>query len=247
MKWIKPYLCFLAFSLPLFSQAARVQAQSIPTTKTWQISQAFKPPQREAPPASVGGATRGISCLEGNKRLTSLIPANKLGLTFSEHPTFFWYIPTSPVKTAQLIILADADKSVFYETALTLPNVPGIISYTIPSSNPPLEVGKTYRWYLMVLCDDQDFSKNPRVDGWVKRTQPESSLSQALSNSNLQQLPSLYANAGIWHEALSSLVQLRRTERNNLTTTLNWRQFLNSVGLNAIASEPLIDCCTVKK
>lgn len=246
MKLIKTNLCFLAFSLPLFSQAAQVQAQSIPTTKTWQISQAFKPPQREAPPASAGGATRGISCLKGNKALTPLIPANKLGLTFSEHPTFFWYVPPSPVKTAKLLVLADAGKKVFYETALTLPDKAGIMSYTLPDNTPPLEVGKTYRWYLTLVCDDQDSSNNPRVDGWVKRTQPELTLSEALGKSNLQQLPTLYAEAGIWHEALISLVQLRRTGSSKLKTTLNWRQFLNSVGLNAIATEPLIDCCTAK-
>ncbi|AFZ26621.1 protein of unknown function (DUF928) [Cylindrospermum stagnale PCC 7417] len=246
MKLIKTNLCFLAFSLPLFSQAAQVQAQSVPTTKTWQISQAFKPPQREAPPASAGGASRGTSCVKGNKAFTPLIPANKLGLTFSERPTFFWYVPPSPVKTAQLLVLDDSGKNVFYETSLTLPDKTGIISYTLPDNTPALEVGKTYRWYLTLVCDDQDSSSNPRVDGWVKRTQPELTLSEALLKSNLQQLPTLYADAGIWHEALTSLVQLRRTGTNKLKTTLNWRQFLNSVGLNAIASEPLIDCCTAK-
>ncbi|MEH2048748.1 DUF928 domain-containing protein [Nostoc sp.] len=247
MKWIKPYiLYFVTFSLPLslFSDlAAEVQAQSYHPKKTWQISQTFKPPQRGKPPASAGGSTRGSSCLTGKKLITPLIPPDKLGLTFAEHPTFFWYVPPSPVKTAKFLLL-DKDENVFYETSFTLPDKPGIINFKLPDTAPALAVGKTYHWYLIIACDTQDSSKNPTVDGWVERTQPELGLSEALTKANLHKLPSIYAEAGIWHEALTSLVKLRETEPNNFKARLDWRQFFKSVGLSAIASEPLIDCCT---
>ncbi|MEH1819242.1 MAG: DUF928 domain-containing protein [Nostoc sp.] len=250
MKWIKPYiLYFVTFSLPLslFSAlTAEVQAQSYHPNKTWQISQTFKPPQRGKPPASAGGSTRGSSCLTGKKLITPLIPPDKLGLTFAEHPTFFWYVPPSPVKTAKFLLL-DKDQNVFYETSFTLPDQPGIINFKLPDTAPALAVGKTYHWYLTIACDTQDSSENPTVDGWVERTQPELGLSEALAKANLHKLPTIYAEAGIWHEALTSLVQLHETEPNNFKARLDWRQFFKSVGLSAIASEPLIDCCTSRK
>ncbi|RCJ19677.1 hypothetical protein A6770_05920 [Nostoc minutum NIES-26] len=254
MKWIKPSLYLAVFSLPtclnlvpLSASTAQVQAQLHRTEKTWQISQAFKPPKRGDPPASAGGSTRGSSCLTGNQPLTSLIPSNKLGLTFAQHPTFFWYVPQSPVKTAKFRIVAHKEQKLFYETTLRLPNRPGIISFTLPEKTPPLAVNKTYHWYLTIVCDPEDSSENPIVDGWVERTQPELSLSQALAKADLRKQPTLYAEAGIWHEALTTLAQLRRSEPHSLKTRLDWRQFFKSVGLSAIASEPLIDCCKAEK
>ncbi|MGF1935487.1 MAG: DUF928 domain-containing protein [Nostoc sp. ChiQUE02] len=248
MKWIKPFLYSVTFSLPLClvsTFTAQVQAQSYHPNKTWQISQTFKPPQRGKPPASAGGSTRGSSCLTGKKLITPLIPPDKLGLTFAQRPTFFWYVPPSQVKTTKFVLLAE-DQNVFYETSFKLPNKPGIFSFKLPDSAPALTVGKTYHWYLTIVCNAQDSSENPTVDGWVERTQPGSPLSEALAKANLYKLPSIYAEAGIWHEALTSLVQLRRTEPNNLKARLDWRQFFKSVGLSAIASEALIDCCTSK-
>ncbi|MBD2362409.1 DUF928 domain-containing protein [Anabaena minutissima FACHB-250] len=253
MKCIKPslYLSIVACSLPLYFNCFPIatlatQKMQFPSQGTKQdglISQAFKPPKRGSPPVSAGGSTRGSVCISGKQLITPLIPSNKLGLTFAERPKFFWYVPQTSVKTAKLLLLSDADQNVFYETTLTLPNTPGIVSYTLPESAPPLAIGKTYHWYLTLVCDAQDFSTNPRVEGWVERIQPESSLSEKLATADARKLPYIYAEAGIWHEALTAIAQLRYSEPKNLRNILNWRQFLTSVGLNAIASEPLLDCC----
>lgn len=231
------FLSFAAFFLPLNYlplAAATVHKESL------LLSQAFKPPKRPGPPVSAGGSTRGSSCITGKKSLTPLLPTNKLGLTTSQRPTLFWYTPPTSAKTANLALVSHSDQKLVYETTLTLPNQPGIVSYTLPASSPVLVTGKTYRWYLTLVCDSQDFSNNPRVDGWVERIQPESSLSRAVTKADASKLPSIYAEAGIWYEALASLVQLRLSEPKNVTYIANWRQFLQSVKLNAIASEPLL-------
>ncbi|WP_414551733.1 DUF928 domain-containing protein [Anabaena sp. CCY 0017] len=250
MNWKQISLYFVAFSLPLYFHApvasAQTPYQSEQTKETWQISQTFKPPKRGAPPASAGGSTRGITCLTNNQKLISLTPPDKLGLTLATHPTFFWFIPKTPVKTARFLLLTDNSQKVVYETTLKLPNQPGIISLTLPESVDALEVGKTYNWSLNIVCNANDFSGNPGVNGFVERIQPELPLSAALKTANLRTLPTIYAEAGIWHEALTSLVELRRAEPNSFNVRLNWRKFFNSVGLNAIASEPFLDCCVAE-
>jgi Domain of Unknown Function (DUF928) len=251
MKWIKPSVYCVAFFLPLclnwvtLSALAvhKMQSQAKHTEKTWLLSQGFKPPQRGNPPVSAGGSTRNSSCISRNKQITPLVPPNKLGLTFAKHPTFFWHIPTSVIKTARFTILTNKGQTV-YETSFTLPGKPGIFSFTLPNNAPSLFIGKTYRWYLTVVCDPEDDSANPSVDGWVERTQPESRLSQALAKAPKQKLPTIYAEAGIWHEALTTLVKLRLAEPNNSKVKTDWQIFLQSVGLNAIVREPLINCCT---
>ncbi|HLO84418.1 MAG TPA: DUF928 domain-containing protein [Nostocaceae cyanobacterium] len=230
-KLLKSSILSLLFTLPLSTISLPVQAQT------------FKPPKRPGPPVSVGAATRGNSCVQGNKNLTPLIPKNKLGLTISERPTFFWYTPESPAKTAQFV-LKNQDNKIIYETTLSLPNQSGIMGFTLPINQPALEENKTYRWDLILICDEDDFSNNPRINGWVERVQPDTPLSQALEKADFRKFPGIYAEAGIWHEALISLVELRLTEPNNLTNQINWRQFLKSVGLQDLASEPLVKCCT---
>ncbi|AFY35341.1 DUF928 domain-containing protein [Calothrix sp. PCC 7507] len=253
MKWMKHFQYFLTFSLPLCLEfvsistfAAPIQTQLNPASpiqqlKVWQISQGFKPPKRDLPPASVGGATRGNYCLQKSKQLIPLIPREKLGLTFAERPTFFWYLPAASVKTAQFVLLADQDQSQVYETTLNLPNRSGIIGFRLPESAPTLEVGKRYHWYLALICSEQNPSKNPTSEGWVERTQPELTLSKALAQAELRKRPALYAKAGIWHEALTTFIELRRTEPNNQKIKDDWRKFLQSVGLNGLTTAPLID------
>ncbi|BAY16585.1 hypothetical protein NIES21_24150 [Anabaenopsis circularis NIES-21] len=253
MKWIKSSVHFAVFSilcldvLLISSLTAQVKAESLSKAKAWEVSQAFKPPKRGDPPPSAGGSTRGSACLKGNKKIVPFLPPNKLGLTLAERPTFFWFAPQSSVKTAKFILLTDKDENLVYETTLILPNKPGIISFTLPNTAPELTVGKTYHWYLTVVCNSQDSSTNPWVDGWVERTEAEASLSAALAKAQPRKLPSIYADAGIWYEALATSAQLRRTDPKNWRVRMDWWTLLKSVKLTALASEQFIDCCTSEK
>ncbi len=251
MKWIKPFWHFLAISLPLSTQlaalptlAAQMQIQSSPITKTWQISQSFTPPKRPEAPPSEGAATRGG--INDNLVLTPLIPENKVGLTLNEHPTFFWYVSSPSYKRVQFELVNEQNITV-YKTRLTLPDQPGIISLTLPADLPSLEPDKFYHWDFMLVVDDTDYSGNPHVDGWVKRILPQDSLSKKLRKARSHELPKLYADAGIWQDALKNLVDLRRNEPNNRQVSRNWHYFWKSVNLSEIESKKIIDCCTPEK
>jgi Domain of Unknown Function (DUF928) len=247
MKWLQASLCLLIVSITAYTSTASVLAQSHPIKKTWQISQKFKPQRGQDPnPPTVGAATRSASCFQGKKEITPLIPADKLGLTLNGHPTFYWSVPTLPVRTAEFTIETNGDEKPFYETNIKLPKQPGIFSFTLPKNTPELPVGKTYRWYLTIICDAEDSSNNPYVEGLVERTQADLTLLNALAKATAVQLPSIYAKSGIWHEALTTSVKLRCTQPYNLGVKLNWRQLLTSVGLNNILSEPLLDSCQTK-
>ncbi|MBD2567882.1 DUF928 domain-containing protein [Anabaena lutea] len=247
MKWLQASFSLLIVSLTAYTTTASVLAQSRPAQKTWQISQKFKPQRGKDPnPPTVGAATRSASCLQGKQEITPLIPADKLGLTLNGHPTFYWSVSTLPVKTAQFTIETNGDEQPFYETDIKLPEQPGIFSFTLPKNTPELPVGKTYRWYLTIICDGEDSSNNPFVEGLVERIQAELPLSDTLAKATARQLPTIYAEYGIWHEALTTSVELRCTQPNDLVVKLNWRQLLTSVGLNDILSEPLLDSCQTK-
>ncbi len=220
---------------PLSSQISKQ------TGGTWKLSQSFKPPNRGVPPATAGGATRGNSCLKGTQQLISLIPQNRLGLTTSAKPTFYWYVPQSSAATVKFLLLGNNDTDVVYEKTLNLPNQSGIINFSLPENAQTLEVGKQYHWYLIVGCNQLDQSANPSVEGWVERITPDAALSQKLKQANPSNQAALYANNGIWHEALTTVAQLRRSNPQDATAIAGWNQLLKSVGLSEIAAEPLLD------
>ncbi len=249
MKLMQKSLFFLAFSLTLPSQIGLVQAQSLPNTKTWQISQQFKPKvDNKRNPTTDGGATRGISCLINKQEsLIPLTPADLVGLTLEKHPTFFWYQPNSTGKFLKFTILADGKTENLYESKLAIPNEAGIMSFTLPKNAPELEINRTYQWSVTLVCDPDDSSGDTWMNAWVERIQPDDSLLQDIKKANSRNLSNVYGKAGIWYEGLNALVQQRCTDPKNLSVKTKWRQLLESesVKLNDLVSKKLINSCPV--
>lgn len=234
--------------LTLRSQAQPlVGATGVTLPNSWVISQAFNPPDRGAPSSTAGGATRG-SCDKNAKALVSLLPSSKLGLTVADRPTFFWYIPESSTQTADFLLMSGDDTQVVYQASIAIPKTPGIVSFTLPpGATPALEQGKTYHWYFSMLCNPDAPSGNISVDGWIERVAPTATLAKQLEKATAPDLPGLYANAGVWHEAIASIASQRRSNPGNAKVEANWQEMLKSVGLSQVASEPLVGAAQIKE
>lgn len=213
-------------------------------TFTSVFAQTFRPPNRGAPSITAGAGSRSGSCLAPNqKKLTALLPPSKLGLTVSDRPTFFGYIPSTTARTGELLVQEQNNRLVVRKS-FAIPDRSGIVSIALPANSPALEVGKTYKWRLRIVCNSDDRSQDVLSDqGWVERIQPSATLANQIQKATPMTLSSVYANAGIWHEALGSIAKLRSTQSNDRTVTKNWQEMLNSVGLEAFTQEPVIDCC----
>lgn len=215
-----------------------------------QISLKFKVPKRGAPSSTAGGASRGACLLDnkaaGSKNLTSLMPPTKLGLTWAERPSFFVYVPQSSARTAGFLLLSDDDTEIVYETTIVLPSQAGVLRFDLPADAPPIQVGKQYHWFMTTLCDTTTgLSGSPTVEGWLERSTPDAALRKTMQKTLLSDRPALYAEAGIWYETLATLADLQRQAPQNSKFRKDWQALLQSVGLEAIATEPLLDCCRV--
>jgi hypothetical protein len=191
------------------------------------------------PGRRIGGGSRG-GCPFGAKRLTALVPENNLGLTVAASPTFFFYIPQTPTpQTVEFVLLDDNDRQV-YKTAFMTTGASETIHLSLPASKalPPLAIGKNYHWYFSMLCNPANRAYDVFVEGWIKRVEPNPLLAIKLEKASLQQRAALYASAGLWHEALVTLAQLRRDRPNDSAIAANWTKLLQFVGLDTIAQEP---------
>ncbi len=229
---------------------AQVQAQSSPSSLSNNLANqgtnSFRPPRGPGPGAPVntfGGATRSdepVGCNEGEGAPYALIPASGTGETVAEYPTVFWYMPQTSAPEVEFV-LKDANDNEVYKTTYVLAKsandvegAPGIMSLTLPAlaNLSPLEIGQEYHWQLKFICDPKNAeSNNILVKGRIKRVALDPILARRVQLATPQQRVALYAKAGLWHEALSTMVELQRDRPNDANLAATWDNLLESEGM----------------
>jgi len=220
---------------------AQVSAPN-PLSEKTVASITFEPPDNQTLEDSAGGASRsGGFCpqdgmMEGPS-VTPILPETKQGLTLSDRPTVFAYIP--PTSAAQgYFIVKDKTEDYYYQTQVEIPSDGGIISLTLPPEASPLETGKTYQWSFVLACENPPRADSPRVEGWITRTEASATAMGQLPPEVSLEAASQYGKEGIWYDTLSTLAELRRSQPDRYTAA--WDNFLSENGLEAIANQPLI-------
>ena len=208
-----------------------------------------------APGKRIGGGSRG-GCPRANQFLTALVPVipntpndSVLGLTFTNRPTFWFYLPYSFSSTRPVVFaLKDERENIIYQTELSGPGTrPGVVGFKLPENVQPLEVNKRYKWHFTIYCDREELSDFRSVEGWVERVALDRSFQQELAVATPQQKALLYAREGIWHESVTTLAEQRRQKPNDDTLKQEWDKLMQGVDLGAIAPEPITSMLTPKK
>ncbi len=218
------------------------------------------PPDQDAPEGTEASGDRN-PCPEVLKPLTALVPVRvtqqdeqKLVSlqveTTQAHPTFWFYIPYQPEAiVSSTFLIQDRQGRTIYETEdnFVITDAPGIIRITLPPTEPPLNKDEWYEWGLgvKVSCDATLPPQRDSTEGWVKREDINSQLQTQLQNATPRKRAILYARNGFLFDALTALADM---ENKDLMQE-DWSQLLRSVGseeLDAIATEPIVDCCNVE-
>jgi hypothetical protein len=220
-------------------------------------SMAFEPPPGQGMPTrTAAGGSRG-TCPDTEQlsgSLTALVPnliqpqernSDQRGYTVEAKPVFYFYLPTS-VGSEAAFSLKDEDGADVYQMTLPIPSKPGIVSVKLPEDAPSLEAGKTYRWSFGIVCMTADSESGPEVvfvSGDIRRIEPDATLAAQLAQADPVERAALYARHGIWFESLATLAALRQEQPEDLTLASRWQELLDSVGLDAIAGQPFVECC----
>lgn len=206
------------------------------------LAQGYIPPDRGLPGRREGGGTRGDCGLVSNRSLVALMPESNFSVTVSERPTLYWYLPQTTAARAEFQLLKE-DGTEIYTYGFSLNGQAGISSVTLPPEMPALEVGKTYRWNLALICDPDDLSGNILTEGWLRRQAASEGLARQLAAASEGDRFRIYRDAGIWQNALMELASQRRTQPSSPSLSTRWADLLNTVGLRTLADAPIIPCC----
>ena len=210
-------------------------------------AQTYKPPLTIGLPGRrEGGGTRG-ACADARPSLTALMPADSFGYTTEAYPTWYFYVPNISAQTAEFTIYDDTETEI-YQSTLALEGNTGIISLSLPrhADLRPLQVGQSYRWEFALICSPNTPSGVVFVDGWVERIETTAELQSQLMDATPLEQAKLYAEAGIWYNAIDTLGQLLHANPDQNRYQSSWYQLLDSVGLRAIASKPFQTCCSAE-
>lgn len=230
------------------------------TTSTLLPKIRFVPPRLASNDVTFSGRQKGAAsrgkCPVAGEPLTALVPSTwkylgeqqkrsnldaweaVWGLTTEESPTLWFFNPYNLTNKLPVeFVLEDEQGNNIYRTSFIASGTsPGVVSFRLPSKAVKLEFGKKYRWYFSIGCD----AKFPAlVEGWVQRVAVNSGLKSQLQLATPQQRVALYASNGIWYDAVSRLAELRAANSENTMLLKDWINLLNSVGLQAVAHQPL--------
>lgn len=202
----------------------------------------FKVPRLRPSGNLSGGAARGNCNADGTEKIdiVALMPQTNIALTVAQKPTFFFRVSKTSVQEAKFNLLDEKGNTIIYDKTFSLNNTGDVMSFTLPDDAPTLEIGKEYQWELVVNCDAFDPNGNPRVKTAIKRVEPSAILASKLAQAQPNERSDIYAQEGIWIDALSTLAQLRIANPNDSEIKDEWTSLLDSVGLKEIATTPVI-------
>lgn len=187
----------------------------------------------EFPGRRIGGGTRG-ECVVNSPSLAALTPVSNLGVTKSDRPTVYFSMPVIDAPVQADFVLQDADGNAVYETSLTAAKAERIVGVHLPKNI--LKVGQDYQWYFSAVCDPQDSSQNVVLAGWLRRVSPEKSF----TNESSLELAKSYQEAGLWIDAIATLVELRKTYPQNKDVMQQWTQMLQVLELDKVVKPSLV-------
>ncbi|MDJ0508184.1 MAG: DUF928 domain-containing protein [Crocosphaera sp.] len=202
----------------------------------------FKPPPDDKKPDQTRGAGSrhdgqcSIDTPSENRANTSshqpdiipLIPSSNFGLTTAERPIFWINLPETSAQQVVLSIKTEG-KTHHSQTLISITEKSGLIALQPSPDSPPLEVGKVYQWAAVLVCGERPSPNDPAISAWVHRVP----LSKPRNISTPLEQAAWYGEQGIWYDALTSLVQVKRSQPNNENLINIWAEFLESAGLQA--------------
>lgn len=181
---------------------------------------------------------RIYSAQNSEYRLDALMPKNNIGTTLAPNPTMVWFIPEDKAQEAEFykarFYIFDQDsRDEHYLATFKIPKGPNIVKLELPYLELKPEIN--HAWKLEIYCD-YDKEKSAFMMGKLIRQELDESLEVQLQQQEEESLEkvAIYAQAGIWNEALLGIIALRKEHPQQ------WREFLNSVELEHLADFPIV-------
>jgi len=193
----------------------------------------FVPPKRGAPLTRVGAATRGAED-EAVPMIWTLAPEES-GLTTEARPTLYWYLSGPSQSDVELGVVGAESGAKLVKTTLAGPFDAGIQSVDLDALGAQLEPGVHYRWYVALVVDPQDRTRDRVATAGVEYAPATPQLVKELTRAGTAQTPHVLAEAGLWYDALDALSTRIESRPDDARLREHRAALLEQVGLPEVA------------
>lgn len=200
------------------------------------------------------GGSRGVNnnCLADttSRNLIALVPEKNVGINSAPSPQLFFYIPKINQEKTLEFVLRNEDDELVYDAFLKTSG-DGIISVEIPANIQAnsLEKDRNYHWYLSIVCNFQQRSRDIVVEGWLHQADVDLVTKQELHTATPLEQAELYHQQGFWYNALAVLADGHQSSNQQEQPIIRekWTELLGSVGLANLAQKPFIESQIIER
>jgi hypothetical protein len=166
--------------------------------------------------------------------LSVLVP-DHTGLTTQEQPSLYWYLSKSTTYPVELTIIDDQTIQPLLEKRLGGPIQPGVQRVQLADYGLRLSPGVLYRWSVALVVDADNRSKDILAGGFIQRMALPEALRAKLARADMAQIPPIYAESGLWYDALTAISDLIDASPHAAAFRQQRAALLEQIGLSEIA------------
>lgn len=217
------------------SQGVQAQSKKLAAAPSMPV---YQPPKRGAPGGRVGGGTRG----PGDDLPTLLVLApDHVGLTTQEQPTLYWYLSKPTTYPIELTIIQGQGTKPSLETVIRPPSSAqaGVQQARLAGYGFRLLPGVQYKWFVALIPNPTRRSKDIIAGGIIERVAPPEVVQTKLTQTDKASSSHVYAEYGLWYDAVTSISSLIDTMPNDLVLRKQRASLMEQVGLIEIAKYDL--------
>jgi len=212
---------------PTFAADAKPEAAASPSSGV-----KFRPPTTGAPSVRVTGGSRG----SGDTAITlDVLAPDDTGVTTREQPSLFWFQSKPADAKFELTLLQENKVNPLVQVTVQRSTKAGIQRMKLSDHGVKLAVGVEYQWVVALVTDPDNRSSDLVASGVIKRVEPSADLKEKIAKATPASLAGVYAESGIWYDALSVLTDQIEANPDNKTLRETRADLLRQVGLKAAA------------
>jgi hypothetical protein len=188
----------------------------------------FRPPSSSAPAVRVTGGSRGT----GDTLLTlDVLAPDDVGLTTREQPSLFWFQSKPADAKFELTLLQENKVKPLVQVTVERSSKAGIQRMKLSDHGVKLSPGVEYQWVVALVTDPDNRSTDLVASGVIKRIEPPAELKEKVAQASPAVLGGVYAEAGIWYDALSALSDQIEANPDDQSLRQSRADLLRQVGL----------------
>lgn len=156
-------------------------------------------------------------------------------MTTQEQPSLFWFQSRPADAKFELTLLQEKKVKPIVQVSVERSTKAGIQRFKLSEHSVKLAPGVEYQWVVALVTDPDNRSTDLVASGVIKRMEPPAELKQKVARATQVSLPGLYADAGIWYDALDALADQIEAQPGNKSLRETRSDLLRQVGLKAAA------------